>query len=323
MGKFICSTCNYESDIKFNYEKHLNTKKHKEKVNQKTNHTNVVPIPYLSHTNNGGEKCNFCGKIYSNSSSLARHKNACSEKKEYEDKMRILEDKYSMEINHLKELLAKETKNSEDKVRMLESENRNLRILLNNAGNIVKTSVSTMSYIVKNYTEAPALESIKNIQALHYEMTSDEFVTRLLYEYRHETLISFIGDLLIKNYKKEDPKKQSIWNSDTSRLTYIIREIINNNNLDWKVDKKGIKTTKYIIEPVLKYISDKLIDYIKNSPIGTKDDSTNKIMEMMMNLKHAQEINKMIDDKVLEDELLKYIAPHLYLVKGDDLLVED
>ena len=33
---FKCELCSYASRDKFNYEKHLNTKKHKEKVNENT-----------------------------------------------------------------------------------------------------------------------------------------------------------------------------------------------------------------------------------------------------------------------------------------------
>ena len=205
---------------------------------------------------------------------------------------------------------------------LLKSENRNLRILLNNAGTVVKTSVSTMSYIVKNYNEAPALEGPKNVAALHYDKTPQEFIERVIYEYRHENLIPYIGNIILKDYKKDDPKKQSLWNSDTARLTYIIRELFN-KTIDWRVDKKGIRTTQFIITPVLDYITEKLEDYIEKSAIGDRSESTKSVVDKMMNLQHARDIIQLIEDKVLEEEILKFMAPHLYLVKDGDLLTED
>ena len=65
----------------------------------------------------------------------------------------------------------------------------------------------------------------------------------------------------IKNYKKKNAKDQSLWNSDTTRLTYFVRDPDTKENV-WKVDKKGIRTTELIITPFLEYIVEKLEIYI-------------------------------------------------------------
>ena len=43
-------------------------------------------------------------------------------------------------------------------------------------------------------------------------------------------LVSFIGDYIVKIYTHKEPKNQSIWTTDISRLTYIISESCNNAN---------------------------------------------------------------------------------------------
>ncbi|QKF93521.1 zinc finger protein C2H2-type protein [Fadolivirus algeromassiliense] len=324
MTTLTCELCNYETQRKMNYTRHINSEKHKEKVNKKAVESQLHLGCILVESKSNGYKCHFCNKEYSTAGNLAKHIKLCNSKK-------LLEDEFSKkELEYLN--LLKEEKNkteyykalyeNEMKVSsILSSENKNLRIMLNNAGTVVKTSVSTMSYIIRNYSEAPVLEGPKNIASLHYEKTPKEFVDRLIYEYRHNTLIAYIGDMILKDYKKEDPKQQAIWNSDTARLTYIIRELYN-KNADWRVDKKGIKTTQCIIKPVLDYITEKVYDYIDKIEIATKDNSTKNAVEIMMNLKHANEIIQMIDDKIMEEEVLKYMAPHLFLVKDGDLLIE-
>jgi hypothetical protein len=316
----------------------LSTKKHNEKEQEIQRLSIVYPNFITPLSSNENEfRCIFCNNIYSNAQNLSRHKNYCQVKqeliKDHENKVKELEDKLkekdliinakNEEIKN-KNTVAKtkesayinEIKVKDDLIAFVKSENRNLRVLLNNAGTVIKTSVSTFSYIVKNYNEAPALEYIQDVPKLHFELSTNDFVEQLIHEYKHDTLISYIGDIILKYCKKGDPKQQSIWNSDTSRLTYIIREIMHNQNLDWRVDKKGLKTIKLLIEPVLD-------EYLHKSKVGKRSDPTSKLVNTMHNFHDINKVIQLIDDKILEDELLKYLAPHLYLVKGDELLLEE
>lgn len=332
MSFFKCDQCEYETSKKTNYNRHISSKKHKENVSIPS----ILPNLYqnftadlLEESNDKPFLCGYCDNKYSTKNNLLKHTKSCIMimKRENEHKQKIME--YQNRIAHLTEMLEKEINNKDeiikgkdDMISTLKTENRNLRVLLNNAGSVVKTSVSTMSYIIKNYNEAPVLESFTDIAALHYDATPQEFVERILYEYRHDNLTTYIGDLILKDCKKEDPTKQSIWNSDTARLTYIIRELFN-KSADWRVDKRGIKTTQFIITPVLEYIIEKLEDYIEKSKIGKRSQTTKDVVDIMMNLKHAREVIQLIEDKVLEDDILKYMAPHLYIVKNTDMLIED
>ena len=208
----------------------------------------------------------------------------------------------------------------EELISILKSENAHLKSIVNNTGSIIKTSVSTMAYVIKNYKEAPALKSLEDYSIIHFEQDNTEFVENLIYEHNHNKLHIYISDFVIKTYKKEDPSQQSIWNSDTNRLTYLIREIIANNKIDWKVDKKGIKVVKFIIKPILDYIDTQISDYIENFDIDYHSDSVKEAEKKMMKLKSGIEILKSIEDKLLCELILKYIAPYFYLSKGDNLL---
>ena len=62
---FICQICDYKTDRKFNYEKHLKSSKHL--MLQKTTSNNLENYKY---------KCE-CGSVYKYSSGLRRHKMTC------------------------------------------------------------------------------------------------------------------------------------------------------------------------------------------------------------------------------------------------------
>ena len=318
--KYNCKLCNYSTDVKIAYDKHLLTKKHIEKVNEKHN-INII-TPQTIPIDSSKFICNYCNMKFTKSCNLSRHKNICSEKEQ-------LIQQLTNQINELNtQLLIKDGKlleqnkileKDEEMINILKSEVDHLKSIVNNAGSIIKTSVSTVAYVLKNYKDAPALESVKDYSAIHYKQDNSEFVENLIYEHTHNKLHIYIGDFIIKTYKKEDPTKQAIWNSDTSRLTYLIREIMANNKVDWKVDKKGIKTTKFIIEPILEYIDEQVRSYVESYEVDYQI-SAKEAERHMKKLTNATYILKNIEDKILSEEILKYITPHFYLNKNDDLI---
>ena len=326
---FICEACNYASHDKFNYNKHLITKKHLEKVNKKPHTTRSPLVSNMGTKNISNYKCDFCNQTYSNAGSLARHKKSCGDKikleNEYDNKLQQLIEQLNESNNklndHIKMLDQKgEIINQKDEIiSVLKSEVTHLKSIVNNTGSIVKTSVSTMAFVIKNYKDAPVLEAVKDYSAIHYEQNNTEFVENLIYEHNNNKLHIYISDFIIKTYKKDDPTTQSLWNSDTSRLTYLIREIITSNKVDWKVDKKGIKTTKFIIEPILEYIDQQVRNYVESYKVDHRV-SAKEAERQMMKLKSGMEIIKSIETKILSDDILKYITPRFYLIKNDDTI---
>ena len=313
--EFKCEMCNYASHDKFNYKRHEKSKKHIEKVNDIPKLSRNYPETIIKLSNENKFKCAFCNNEFSNSGNLVRHKISCLEKKQLIDEFNCkLDDQ--IKINQQKDEIIKQ---KDESLSILKSEVAHLKLIVNNSGSIVKTSVSTMAYVIKNFSGAPALESVKDYSAIHFEQDNIGFIENLIHESDHNKLHIYFGDFIIKTYKKENPSDQAIWNSDTSRLTYLIREIIENNKVDWKVDKKGIKTTKFIIEPILEYVNQQIRNYVENFDIDYHNDSVRIAENKMMKLKSATEIIQNIEDKVLSDDILKYVAPHFYLNKADEL----
>jgi len=342
------------TDRLFCYNKHLTTQKHIQKVNEgqkKKINSYIIPKTFIKHSSDIPEisgnvyQCPFCKNNYSSSSNLTRHKKACNKKdqleSEYyneldkkEQEIQRLKELYEKDTTHLKELYEKDTihlKELHEKDgklnKQLQDEVKHLKSLINNAGGIIKTSVSALAFVAQNYEGAPILKQLKNYSyikeiELDADDSDDEFdlIDTLIHHNMKETIQEYLGNIIVEAYKKKDPNKQSIWNSDTTRLTYIIRDLINKKP-DWTVDKKGIKTGKYIIDPLLEYIRKEVTEYI----LENGAEKYIHLSEYMLN-KHAEKLNSCgkilasIDNKSLSRLVLKYIAPHFYLAKPEQLI---
>lgn len=298
-------------------------------------------------------KCPDCDNIYTNRQNLSRHKKTCTQKQ-------VMIDQHEKRLTDLKEMLmqkdsifakdiaykddiikskddiiAKEIayrddiikskddtiKSKDETILTLTHENKNLKTMLNSAGTLVEKSISSLAYINKNYIEAPALEMITDVPSLHVDLTEERIVETIIHKYKNGKLISFIGDLLLKTYKKTDPAKQSIWTSDTDRLTYVVRTLLGNKSYHWKIDKKGIDTAKCIVKPILDHIKERLDDYLDTCEKCKRSDDTEKIMSTMNSLHDAHEIIQIIKDDSLSESVLRYMAPHLSVNKESKMLL--
>lgn len=332
---YSCDICKYSSNDKFNYNKHLNTKKHIEKMTASTITSPIIHDNIIDVSSENEYKCSFCNNKYTKQN-IARHRISCNVKQnmieQYEKELTELKEKNAIiskeiiykekEIIYKDDIITKEICHRDDVIKtkdevilILTHENKNLKVLLSGAGTLVEKSMSALSYITKNYGDAPALEPIKNIPALHYDLSEEQVVETIIMRYRTNKLISFIGDIIIKKYKTEDPAKQSLWNSDTDRLTYVMRTLLSNKKGHWKIDKKGIDVAQYIVNPILDYIREKLDDFLDTSEKLKRTDKTDKIMETMNKLQDAHEVIQIIKSNELTEDILRYVAPHMYLIK--------
>lgn len=346
--EYSCTNCNYATNDKSNYQKHLNSTKHRNKSNEEAkksslNHNRIIKESSKNHESAIDSQnkyiCPYCKNIYSTASNLARHRRTCDDKKVTETKHNNELDKKDQEIKrlnelreketaHLKELLEKETQKNEEIKQQQKDEIKHLKSLINNAGAVLKTSVSALYYVAQNYDNAPVLRQLKDYSYIKEQEVDeddsdiDEFdlIDNLIYHHDKETIQEYLGNIIVVAYKKKDPKKQSIWNSDTVRLTYVIRDIINKKP-DWTVDKKGIKTIKYIIDPLLTYIRGQINDFILEDVVENyTGDYERRLQKHNEKLTACGQIQASIDSKSLSKSILKYIAPHFYLGKNDQLL---
>lgn len=317
---YNCEHCNYTTDRKSNYDRHIKSSKHNNRNDSIVldDTTNIKINNDHSQISNDIKKiyvCEYCKSEFKQSGHLNRHTKICYKRERLQEQL-----------------------NAKNK------ENELLKQLLATAGNVAQTSTSSLNYLIKNFKNAPTLTKLSNY-AILYEKNEDEdkdedtnedknennfiedspqdksqdklyFIRDLLFYHRTNDLYKYLGNFIIKNYKKDNPDDQSIWNSDTSRLTYIIRDIINNKQA-WFTDKKGVRTNNYIIEPLLSYIKDIMNEFIINQSKIITNDMPDDYVKISKELHIAADIVICIDNKSLGGDIIRYIAPHFYLNNKD------
>jgi hypothetical protein len=132
-----------------------------------------------------------------------------------------------------------------------------------NANNVTK-SISTSKFITQRLTQAPPLIMNKKEVSGLLEYTPDKKYQPIDYifsSYDNKELDKWIGDLIIKIYKKENPFDQSIWSTDTSRFSFLVCQVVQNasgKKNEWITDKSGHKVTEIIIDPTLELLKSKI-----------------------------------------------------------------
>lgn len=286
MITFNCEYCNYTTNNKSNYNKHLKTTSHinnvkndnsKTSTNINVNYNTTKLIKNDDKFNNTKiqnkvekYKCPKCNKILSSAPSLSRHKNKfCSSKNEFQNNdefkkqlsdiqtlLKIKEIKYENKLK-LKELetenkLKMQELDTENKLKIekLEAKVKLLKTYINSgkSNNINNNvNITVIKYAKENYPDAPALTKMDDYACL--ENGEDEMVDAIINHQKNNNIHKYLGDFIIKYYKKDNQSDQSLWNTDVSRLSYIIKELVSNEKSVWTKDKEGVKTKKYIIDP--------------------------------------------------------------------------
>lgn len=228
-------------------------------------HCNKVIVHITIH------KCNYCGSTFKSASSLSRHKNACSEK---------------MNLEKENNILKRENKIYKELIKLL----------------MPSKSLNYYEFITTNYINSPALKDKQPHTNIIESKTKIPFIIIIILSYKKKTLVKLISDYIIKLYKKDNPKIQSLWSTDVSRLTYLISKQKNQKETVWIYDKKGIKVKEIIIEPILSYISNELINFAKENAKSIDESMINNLVLLI-------DIKDLIDKGILANNILRYITP--------------
>ena len=319
MVTYNCNICNFETKYKKDYQRHINTNKHKAKVIISAESTYSPPTTLCNNSETGENKtieapnesikvnmtCQYCQCNFTRSDNLTRHLRHCFNRQLHENK-----------LNEKIKFLEIENKHHIEEKTHYKTEMTHYKNLLIETGKLVKTSVNALTYVVDNYDEAPPIKQIKFNDINTKKISKVEFIETLLSAYKHKTINKYLGDSIIAIYKKETPGDQSIWNTDTYRMTYLLKELLENKTSNWIVDKKGHKTIEYIIDPILKHVRKLLLQY---NTYASKKKMKPGSVDFEIALENSKAIVKLaneIDDGVTGKAVLKYISPKMSLGKN-------
>lgn len=304
-NKFVCDKCKYVTNRAHNLKKHMSTKKHKSSLferneDEQSSHSSSPSSHSSGHSNSCSKKntvkkfkCIECGKSFADKSNMYRH--------------RKLHQKGGGKVDELIETNKKLEKQNERLLDLVAKNADTANIATKNS----KQSTGIMNYAIKNFTNAPAIKLLEkdDVKQIAYDKEANHSLEELLvFNYKENLLDKFLGDMIIKSYKKENPEEQSMWATDTSRLSFIVRQLFEETGKnEWVSDRSGLKIKSLIIKPLLTEIKKKLRKYIaKCAKIGKDASNALIYMDRMYN---SNRIILDISKGNLDNEILRYIAP--------------
>lgn len=319
MSGFRCTPCSYETKNKSNYNKHLQSNKHQQKSITAPVSTFHKHLTASHNTKVLTYKCQDCNAEYSRQSALTKHINTCTEKKmeiqrlENEKQMEIqkVESEKQIEIEKLKTELEYSKKQLTNQEKQLTNQEKKI----NSLENFIKTLKTTPTYNISikklvqtSYSNAPPLTQLDNYEIIHDKQFVD-FVDEIISYNDQKILYKYIGDIIVKYYKKDNPEDQSMWNTDVSRLNYIIKEAMTNNKSKWIDDVNANRIKESIIQPLLQYIKSHIIKEHKAIHKEMKKATAMRCIDLTQKINSLAEIQYEITNGTLEDDIVKYISP--------------
>ena len=203
----------------------------------------------------------------------------------------------------------------DETINFLRKEVDHLKYIVNNTGSIIKSSVSALSFVVKNYNQAPVLTPVTSYAGLGFEGNNISFIENLIHEFNNDRICTYIGNFIIKTYKTDEAKYQSMWNCDTARKNYLVKGRFGTSETDWQVDKRGIWIINNIIKPIIEYIDSQIREYLENYDIDYSNDTAVVAERKMSKMRHVTNILIYLENKNIYEEVLKFISPVFYLSK--------
>lgn len=293
MSKYSCNLCGISTDKKTDYNRHIQTKNHQKKVQQTKSGTNESKLnpTRIQQESSYKFKCMYCPNSYSTQSNMSKHMKKCANRV-------IIEKDKEMKDNEVETL--------KEKVEILQHQITTYEEMVKQL--TCPKTTNSFTYIMNTYPNAPALEKLDSYTDM-LEAKTMSLVEVVVMYYNDNKLDKFVGDFIVKSYKKDEPEEQAMWSSDISRLTYIINESYKNGKKNiWTYDKKGAKLKECIVEPALDYIREELVKYIDNHVFNTE----------LLILKRKIAINEIIgiiDNDTLAKDIIRYIAPKFSIDK--------
>jgi hypothetical protein len=262
-------------------------------------------------------KCEYCKGTFATAFSVKRHQKTCCETLASE-KLKIAEKEIeSMKVKYQKDMAKCENdyksldNESQIRIKYLEENTVYLKTLLNQVGIIIQ---STFNFVDNTYKSAPELQMAKKTALLEYTKDKIDFAEHILLAHKNKELDHYIANIITKIYKDDDPCKQSVWNSDPNRLTYIIRQLIDDTDLEWVKDKNGVKINTLIIQPILKSIIE-ILEIYKESQVYIRTDTHSIRDRKSEQLFATSKLIAKMGTVKFHVKVSKKIAPNFYIEK--------
>jgi len=256
--KFNCECCNYSTEDRSNFNKHINSKKHKlvesksvvSPGKSKVSPEIVQSIPIVNSIENEMFSCKYCGQKYKHKQSVTKHiKYSCTKNKteDLTELVRLLNLQLEQQKSEFQSQLQTQTKQIEKLMDKLE---------INNYTNSNNT-------IINNVTN--------NINLLNYKDTDTSHLTNIDYKKCLEKASRCVLKLIEKvHFNPDKPENMNIY----------ISNMKNNYMMMYKENKWNL-VKKEEMDSVYNHKEDLIIEWFNLN----KDPELMKYFERFMDLK--------------------------------------
>ena len=310
--KYICEKCDYSTDSKKDYNKHLGTAKHKkmtDAIDSRDFSNHSIP----KNPENKIFTCVNCERKFKSNSGLWRHKKSCINEEESEEKCEeIVEHKLDKELELKDMFLTVVNENKELRGMMVEQQktimeqSKQMTEIIPKIGN----NNSTTNNNTINNNQRLSINVFLNEQCKDAINMSD-FIKSISVSLEQldftktQGLEKGISQVIMDNMNKLSLYERPMHCTDTKRETIYIKD-----NDKWEKDK-----TKEKLKHVIKKTSNKnytaLTNWTKENPDFMQDDSKQLFYARAMST-----LGKPIDN--VEDKIVKKICSNTYLKESLD-----
>ena len=265
---FSCNSCNYSTRNKYDWNKHILTKKHTRNASIKNGTIQLSFNPSIEESIPKQEEhlC-ICGKVYKYYSGLSRHKTKCklilSEENSILETDTTIVEQQRNQIASLENLLKK----------TIETQQETLNNLVAKVGNTTNTTNNTVNNMQINFFLNEECKNAMNItdfvNSLHLSLED------LLYT-RDNGYIKGITNIFVKNLQDLNPTDRPIHCSDKKKLQFYVKD-----DNQWEKDSSHAK-----VDQTIESITQKQIQKIKewetiHPTWNTTEEGTESYMEMI------------------------------------------
>lgn len=296
--------------------------------------------------------CEHCNKSIVNKSNFNKHVKCCSVKIEEEKNLflntqqekilyleKTLEEykKINLEQAQKIECLAKKIDDKNEN--FISTLCKNMEQMQTFSNTTITKSMDALTFLITHRKKAPELKQLTNEKAQALLKLENRLYDYLLFYNNENMLDQYVGKIILKHIKKENPDDQSIWNTDVSRLTYIIRDVVDSSPT-WLRDPKGALFNEKIITPIINELKEYLYRCVhsknpdevsihvvqdkaqlnSDDESSDSDEETNDIYKehdhMMRSMKILGVVNTLRSTK-FRKRLSEYIASNIPLHKSE------
>ena len=269
--KYHCIKCDFHSNDRCDYERHLLTRKHKmDNLDKKLDKMDNKKTGYL---------CENCGRKYKYQSGLCKHKKKCNKIKEAKNKRkRVIKEKKDNEKEMLKTELKELRFMMKEMIKKQGETNENYYKTLDKA--IAKAGDTFNQKMSINVYLNEYCKNAMNLTDFLKELTVS--LDDMQYTKEHG-YVKGISNIFMKQLKDLKPTERPIHCSDTKRLQFYIKD-----ENKWEKDKSHEKIDESIQDITIKQIKH-IREWEKENPNYLKDE---KLLIEWHNMVH----NAMGDD---------------------------